>query len=164
MLKDKNKRYRDRILASVLLDEAGCWIWQKSKYRNGYGKFAIGGGVVIGAHRASYVAFVGEIPSGLDVCHSCDVRDCVNPEHLFRGTRSENILDASKKNRVSRTHQKRGEANPQAKLDGAKVHEILSRLNNGETKASIARSFSVTDRVVLLISRGQLWKHIERAI
>jgi len=164
MREEKNKRHRERIFASVIPNDAGCWIWQKSKYRNGYGRFAIGGGIVIGAHRASYTAFLGDIPSGLDVCHSCDVRACVNPEHLFAGTRSENILDASKKNRVSRTHQKRGAANPQSKLNDEKVREILARLKSGEAKASIARSFSVTDRVIFLIARGQLWKHIERVL
>ncbi len=155
-------RMQAKILANSVKEPSGCWIWQKSKMRNGYGRCALGGGKVTGAHRASYAAFIGEIPNGLDVCHKCDVRPCVNPDHLFSGTRSENILDASKKNRVSRTHQRNGAAHPAAKLDDTKVADILVRLERRETKSSIARLYGVTDRIILLIDRRELWRHIPR--
>jgi len=51
------------------------------------------------AHRASYFAFIGKIENGNDVCHTCDVRDCVNPEHLFQAGHDENMRDMSKKGR-----------------------------------------------------------------
>lgn len=161
MIKNRDRASK-RIKASVTIDENGCWIWGKSCSRNGYGSFALGGGHNIRAHRASYEVFKGEIPDGLDVCHKCDVRRCVNPDHLFLGTRSENILDASAKGRVSRTHQKKGTEHPSAKLDDAKVREILRRLDAGEAKAVIARDFAVSDRIILLISRNELWRHIPR--
>lgn len=155
----KRNRYRERILSSVKEDENGCWLWQKAITRNGYGNFALGGGTNRGAHRVSYFAFKGDIPDGMDVCHTCDVRDCVNPSHLFIGSRSDNILDASRKNRVSRTHQKKGSGHPASKLTEGDVPTILRRLQSGEPKASIARSYGVSDRIILLISRGDLWRH-----
>lgn len=158
----KLPRFRDRISKSITIDDNGCWIWQKTRSRNGYGTFAFGGGKNGRAHRVSFMAFNGPIPGGLDVCHRCDVRACVNPDHLFLGTRSENILDASRKNRVSRWHQKKGAEHPSAKLTDDDVKSILDQLCRGEAKASIARKFGVSDRSILLISRGDTWRHIER--
>jgi hypothetical protein len=156
------ERLRARILASINVDGDGCWIWQKTGGPNGYGTFALGGGNNIGAHRASYAAFNGCIPAGMDVCHKCDVRLCVNPNHLFLGTRAENIRDAAAKQRLSRTHQAKGADHPSAKLDDSAVLEILARLKHGEPKARIARSYGVSDRIVLLIARRELWKHVPR--
>jgi hypothetical protein len=76
----------DRIRKSVLIDEAGCWIWQKfSQY--GYGKMyvgLVGDGTrrCVSAHRASHEAFKGPIPDGYHVDHLCRKTLCVNPEHL----------------------------------------------------------------------------------
>ncbi|RWN33445.1 HNH endonuclease [Mesorhizobium sp.] len=162
IIADKIARYKDRLCASVAIDANGCWIWQKNRARNGYGTFAYGGGKNGRAHRVSYEVFNGPIPQGLDVCHRCDVRPCVNPAHLFVGTRSENILDAATKNRVSRTHQKKGAEHPSAKLDDDRVGIILRMLKDGEPKARIARQFGVSDRVILLIDRGTLWPHVAR--
>lgn len=155
---------KDRIHQSSSQDGNGCWLWLKSVGRNGYGKFALGGGQTTGAHRASFQAFYGDVPAGLDVCHRCDVRLCVNPEHLFLGTRSENIRDAVAKNRVNRTRRARGERQPSAKLKDADIPEILRCISAGETQAAIARRFSVTARVIALIKRGDAWKHIPREV
>lgn len=155
---------KTRILQSSVQDELGCWIWKKSVGRNGYGKYALGRGKTIGAHRASYQAFNGEIPFGLDVCHRCDVRKCVNPQHLFVGTRSENIKDAVAKDRWHRENRPRGQTKPAAKLKDADIPTILAALNAGETKASLGRTYSVTPRTIALIKSGEGWKHIPREI
>jgi hypothetical protein len=155
-------KMRAKILASSAMQSDGCWIWQKSKMRNGYGRYAIGGGKVTGAHRASYQAFCGEIPHGLDVCHKCDVRDCVNPEHLFVGTRSENILDAFRKGRMS-PNKSHGSDHPSSKLKEADIPVILARRAAGDTKSAIARDYGVTPRVITLIECGEAWKHVGRA-
>lgn len=154
--------HADRIKGSVTVSSAGCWLWNKTRARNGYGSFALGGGRNVRAHRASYEAFIGPIPAGLNVCHRCDVRACVNPEHLFLGTQSENVLDAVRKGRHSRANRARGAAHPSAKLTEAHVTDILRHLGRGETKTSIARLFGVSDRTVLLIARGETWKHVTR--
>lgn len=156
--------HADRILASIHVDENGCWIWQKTLSNNGYGSFSLGGGRNIRAHRASFAAFNGPIPDGMNVCHRCDVRACVNPEHLFLGTQSDNIRDAASKGRVCRTVRARGGLHPSAKLTDSDVLAILSRLRDGEPKAQLARVFGVSDRTILLIARGESWKHISRAL
>lgn len=75
----------------------GCWIWGASLSR-GYGLLS-SPEIIIRAHRFSYLHFKGPIPEGLHVCHSCDNKWCVNPDHLWIGTKLENEQDKKAKNR-----------------------------------------------------------------
>ena len=67
----------------------GCWIWNGSLMRNGYGAFR--SGLQYAAHRVAYTVLRGEIPIGLDLDHLCRVRRCVNPDHVEPVTRAENL-------------------------------------------------------------------------
>lgn len=87
-----------RIYNNSSPDANGCWIWNSKKNKAGYGLIKIDGSYKR-AHRVSYELFIGEIPDGLLVCHKCDVRECINPDHLFIGTHKENTQDMISKGR-----------------------------------------------------------------
>ena len=75
----------------------GCWNWKANK-ANGYGHFSLYG-KKIKAHRYSWIMKYGEIPAGMLICHHCDNKACVNPDHLFIGTQSDNLKDCVRKGR-----------------------------------------------------------------
>jgi hypothetical protein len=111
----------ERLLSKIERNSSGCWLWKGTlNKRWGYGYFSISG-KPHRAHRASYELLVGPIPDGLWVLHKCDVRKCVNPDHLFLGTREDNTQDMVAKNRQSR---QRGDQSPRAKLTWDDVRAI----------------------------------------
>jgi hypothetical protein len=132
----------DRFKAKVRLDENGCWLWQACFRKTGYGAFGFRGRTEY-AHRVAYELFVGEIPQGKEVCHHCDVRACVNPNHLFVGTRGDNMRDASAKGRIKIPARsfRSDETHQPAKLTNAAVRFIRG---SGESSQSLARRFGVS--------------------
>lgn len=133
------------------IPEAGCWLWTACIGTGGYGLFRLNG-PQLRAHRASHILFVGPIPEGLYVCHKCDVRSCVNPDHLFLGTHADNSADMARKQRTV------GEKHSATKLTENNVTEIR-RLAPVATRASIARRFGVSRSHVSKIIHGHNWKH-----
>ena len=77
---------------------SGCRLWNGSKNLNGYGKLLVAGRLML-AHRAAYADANGPIPPGLCVCHKCDVPSCIEPTHLFLGSRRDNTNDMITKGR-----------------------------------------------------------------
>ncbi len=77
-----------------------CWQWSASHTRDGYGTFGVKG-KMLGAHRVSYQVHGGNDPSDFCVCHRCDNKSCVNPEHLFLGSKKDNAQDSRKKGRTA---------------------------------------------------------------
>jgi hypothetical protein len=89
------KRFFDKINKTE-----SCWLWTAgNRGRTGYGAFKMNGKVV-DSHRVSYMIHYGEIPKGLYVCHTCDNRKCVNPNHLFLGSPKDNWKDGFDKGRI----------------------------------------------------------------
>lgn len=158
------KNVFERFAAKV--EQVGsCWIWTASKFKNGYGKFAIGSTraerEIEYAHRAAYRMFVGPIPRGMVVCHGCDVRDCVNPAHLFLGTQKENIRDCISKGRA-RYHtgpnpNGSGERHGNHKLTEDAVREIRS---SQESNVALGAKFGVSYKAIWSIRSGKGWAHV----
>ena len=91
--------YMERFTSKIEKTD-GCWIWKAgSRGKTGYGAFKING-KVIDSHRVSYALYKGEIPEKMYVCHTCDNRKCVNPEHLFLGTPKDNWQDGFDKGKI----------------------------------------------------------------
>lgn len=103
---------------------SGCWLWQGAIGANGYGKIStkVPAPRTIAAHRLSFEPATGKDPGVLCVLHRCDVRRCVNPRHLFLGTRHDNMRDMRQKGRGTS-----GATHPNAKLSDSEVR-MLRRL------------------------------------
>lgn len=94
----------ERFWAKV--DKSGdCWLWTGARTPNGYGRFALSKpGHPVYVHRLSWrmANDNAEIPAKMDICHTCDVRHCVRPSHLWLGTRGDNLRDMAAKGRGHR--------------------------------------------------------------
>jgi len=111
---------------------SGCFIWTGSCGNSGYGKLRVGHSKDFSAHRVAYGVFYGKIPDGMCVLHKCDVRRCINPRHLFLGTKRDNTLDMVRKGRhVSppslRTHCPQGHEYSGVNSKGARICGICQR-------------------------------------
>lgn len=135
-----------------------CWEWQGAM-RGGYGRLVIGSRAdgtrrFVSAHRFSYETFIGVVPEGLYVCHRCDNRKCVNPEHLFAGSHQENIDDREAKGRNNHVT---GENVGTAKLSIELLRDVRSMHAHGESFRSIARSLGLHHSTISRAVKGITW-------
>ena len=145
---------------SIPVPGCGCWLWERSTYPSGYGETGITN-APRRAHRASYAAFIGQIPAGAVVCHKCDTPSCVNPDHLFLGSQFDNMADCARKHRHgTRTHPSRiarGERHGMAKLDFDVVKRIRARRKDGISYRALAVEFEISPTHACEICRGLVW-------
>ena len=94
----------ERLARGSVPKSSGCIEWSKSKTNAGYGQIMVGGrgGKMMAAHRVAWELKHGPIPDGLFVCHSCDNKGCVNPDHMFLGSYKDNVDDMVRKGRQKR--------------------------------------------------------------
>ena len=145
------RRKVDLIAFVAAEPNTGCWLWTGPYFPNGYGCCAKVYGSRL-AHRASYLLHVGTIPPGAFVCHRCDVKGCVNPEHLFLATHDENMADMRAKGRSLV-----GARNAASKLLYVDVQEIRA-LAGALSQERIGRLYGVAQSHVADIIHNRNWR------
>jgi Autographiviridae endonuclease len=136
-----------------------CWLWRGAIKDTGYGVIQRGGRAegLVRAHRFAYEYYVGPIPEGLELRHSCHNRACVNPAHLTPGTRAENMRDMVAAGRWTPRTPHRGETNGFSKLTEELVRYIRSSEKAG---IELARELGVSTSQISAVRTRQAWKHI----
>jgi hypothetical protein len=135
-----------------------CWNWTIGLTSKGYGQFYPRQGQPRRAHRISWELTYGSIPTGMYVCHTCDNRKCVRPDHLFLGTQLDNLRDSKSKGRTAR-----GERAASAILTTRQVQEIV-RLYKPQSREfgqhGLARRYGVHQTSISSILNGYNWNHV----
>lgn len=137
---------------SIPEPNSGCFLWTAGLVRDGYGCIHIDKRNM-GAHRVAWLVHRGPISVGLQVCHRCDVRSCVNPAHMFLGTTAENTADRHRKGRSARGRQT--SPIPSALTE---EHVRVIRAIPG-SDGDVARAFGVSASTIAHIRRGDTWRH-----
>jgi DNA-binding XRE family transcriptional regulator len=138
----------ERVLANVMANENGCWIWMAARTHAGYGALWLEGKVKY-AHRVVGVLFLAlDESSGHHVLHNCDTRACCNPNHLRLGSHQENMADAAAKGRMGK------------KLKPADVMEIRRLRAEGQTQQDLATRYGVSRMTIRQIERRETWRHL----
>lgn len=132
----------------------GCWVWGRGCNANGYGSCSHKG-LVDTTHRWAYRVFVGPIPQGLHVLHTCDNRRCINPSHLFLGTNADNVADRHAKGRSAK-----GERYPQAILSDGAVRRLRAMCRDGAGLKDVAVVFGIDPSTVCHVASGRRWAHV----
>lgn len=141
----------ERLANRSVRDANGCLIWQGNKLPFGHGIITMKGRKTRRTHRVAWELANGPIPSGMCVCHRCDVPACINPDHLFLGTIADNNADMMRKGRHV-AHP--GERNGRARLTAAQVQAILA---DPRRQIDIAAEYGIKQPQVSRIKRGQTW-------
>lgn len=132
---------------------SGCWLWISCYKKKGYGYLRTEFGSFL-AHRLSYILYKSYIPGKLQVLHKCDVRCCVNPEHLFLGTNIDNVND-----KVSKNRQARGDILAMSKRK-LTLDQVLRIRQDGRTQRLIAKDYGVSQNAVYAIKNRLTWKTV----
>ena len=135
-----------------------CWVWRKGRTAAGYGQTRINGEQIY-AHRLAWMLSRGPIPNGLLVCHHYDNPPCVRPEHLFLGTRNDNVQDMCRKWRRGVVPPLLGSANHKTKLRHEQVREARKLYAAGRlTMRAIGTRYGVSRHTIADIIRERTWQ------
>ncbi len=158
---DNSSILLQRLMSKVKVDDVtGCWIWTGYITEQGYGALWMLG-KRWKAPRAFLHVIKGPIPPGLHVLHHCDVRACVNPEHLYVGTNDDNVADMMRRGRHKNGPPMHGESDPMAKLTNSSVMEIRQRYAAGCIRQEdLAAEFGVDQTTISDVVLRRTWKHI----
>lgn len=172
MTRPRDEEPADRFWAKVTFPPniiSDCWLWQGGKLPFGHGRWLERKGKAWMAHRYAFEAMVGPIGDSC-VCHRCDNPACVNPAHLFLGTRSDNHADMVAKGRnakgdthgshIHQARRPRGSKNPAAKLTEEQVREIRAAIAAGEQQRPVAARYGVSQPLIGMIARREWWRHV----
>lgn len=160
--KDVDGYVIDQLMTKFVIDDNDCWLWTGAYYQSGYARISRHRPVSEFHHRAhiaSYQLHKGKVPKDIYVCHSCDVKGCINPEHLWLGTNQANQLDAVKKGvfkkiwtpekRAASSRRYSGAGNPMYGRTGkdapaygrtGKKHPMFGKHHTEESKQKISTS------------------------
>jgi hypothetical protein len=135
----------------------GCWLWLGDMDPDGYGRARLWGLRGRRAPRIAYVLANGGIPAGLQILHRCDVRACVNPDHLFVGTGADNMADKTRKGR-----QTRGDDHASAVLSGEIVRVLRAEFAEARRVPlkRLAARYGVSRNSIFRAIRGQTWRSL----
>lgn len=134
----------------------GCWLWDGAVFNEGYGLLKIRNKPV-GAHRVSLLLATGRWPEKLTL-HKCNVRLCVNPDHLYEGTHTDNMRDAQAAGTLGKAV---GEAIGNAKLTDETVADIRRSYASGtKTQQEIAAEYGLNQATVSLVTSRRTWRHV----
>lgn len=156
----------DRVLKKIVkIPFSGCWIFMGAINTFGYGIVGTGGRGKPNdrAHRITYRHFCGDIPSGMFVCHRCDVPCCCNPDHLFLGTNKDNVKDMISKGRNSlppRNPHVVGSVHPGSKLTEDQVIQIRAAYRNGIKQKDLAQQYGVVHQTISKVVNNHRFKHV----
>lgn len=145
---DYQKRFEDKFIINPIND---CWEWTGCLDKYGYGHFSIKNYAMV-ASRASWILYKKQNIDKMCVLHKCDNRKCVNPDHLFLGTRTDNMKD-----KISKNRQTKGELNGDSKLTRKDVENIKK---DKRVQSIIADLYGVSQPIISRIKNKRIWKHV----
>lgn len=149
--------YEQRFWARVMPEPTtGCFLWTGGFESDGYAKIkAFKSRKAISTYRLAWQLTNGSIPKGMVVCHKCDTRACVNPDHLFLGTPADNTADMVRKDR-----QAKGSRQGLAKLTEADIPTIRKLYSEGWSQQEIAENYMVNQTSISKVLRNETWRHV----
>ena len=138
-------------------DSGDCWEWTGDEKVHGYGRISANGREKVLAHRLSFFLETGVNPGELCVCHHCDNPGCVNPSHLFLGTKKDNHDDMKGKGRGP---DQDGPKNGNAKLTADQVRYIRAAHTKGIKGVDLAAAFGVGKNQISRIRKRKAFKNV----